>query len=464
MGILKRYSNALILAVRAIDLLIMMSAAFVANFMVFGHWDVTSAYKVVIAFGLLLFMVFAEHLNLYRPWRGSAIVDELWILHRCWVAVMITVLLLYIITQSSDTYDDRWLWSWLGLGLAFLTICRLIIRIGLRALRKRGFNQRHIVLAGLNDLAHETIDRLRGSPWSGLNVKGYFDDQPQDTKPSHRGVNIDYLGDLTQLVNFVDNNEVDQVWITFPLNAKDKVEQVLYELRHHTIDIRLVLDIFSFRLLNHSISDVAGLPILNIAMSPTTGVNGFIKSCYDRVLAVLAVILLSPFMLLVAVGIKLTSPGPVFYCQERIGWNNRPFVMYKFRTMPVNVENTTGPIWSRHGESRATQFGTFLRRTSLDELPQLLNVLKGDMSLVGPRPERPHFVEQFKDQVPDYMKKHMVKAGMTGWAQVNGWRGDSSIEKRIEYDLYYIKNWSIMLDLKILLLTIVKGFIHSNAH
>jgi putative colanic acid biosynthesis UDP-glucose lipid carrier transferase len=194
------------------------------------------------------------------------------------------------------------------------------------------------------------------------------------------------------------------------------------------------------------------------------GFNRYIKEIVDRLFAFILLFLISPLLLLIAIGVKLSSPGPVFYRQERVGWNNRSFTMLKFRSMPTDAEAGTGAVWARPGEKRATRFGGFLRKTSLDELPQLLNVLKGDMSLVGPRPERPDFVEVFKDQVPNYMKKHMVKAGITGWAQVNGWRGDTDLNRRIEHDLYYIQHWSVWFDLEIALRTVLTGFINKNAY
>jgi putative colanic acid biosynthesis UDP-glucose lipid carrier transferase len=225
-----------------------------------------------------------------------------------------------------------------------------------------------------------------------------------------------------------------------------------------------VPDIFNFALLNHSMTEVAGLPVINLAESPLSGVNRAIKGAEDFVLSLLLLVILSPLMLLIAVGVKLSSPGPAFYAQQRVTWNGRRFMMRKFRTMPVDAEVTTGPVWSGPGERRSTPFGAFLRRASLDELPQLLNVLQGDMSLVGPRPERPEFVEQFRQQIPGYMQKHLVKAGITGWAQVNDLRGDTDLTRRIEYDLYYIDNWSLMFDLRILCLTLWHILTSRNAH
>ena len=260
------------------------------------------------------------------------------------------------------------------------------------------------------------------------------------------------------------NNNPDQIWLAMPLKDADLIEHIIRGLRQTTSDIRLVPDFFGYRLINHSISSIADMSVINISVTPMDGLNRWVKAVEDKLIAILILILLSPLMLLIACAVKLSSRGPVIYRQERLSWNGRPFQMLKFRSMPINVEDGTGPKWARSGEVRATAVGRFLRKTSLDELPQFWNVMKGDMSIVGPRPERPVFVEQFKEEIPSYMQKHMVKAGITGWAQVNGWRGDTDLKQRIEHDLYYIENWSIWLDLKIIFLTIFKGFINKNAY
>jgi putative colanic acid biosynthesis UDP-glucose lipid carrier transferase len=251
--------------------------------------------------------------------------------------------------------------------------------------------------------------------------------------------------------------------VAFP--GASLAERVQHELRHLPVSIRLVIDCFAFKQSKFlSLNTVAGIPTLDVSVSPLHGINRYIKELEDRLLALLILLLLSPLMFLIALGVKLSSRGPVFYKQVRVGWNNRKFTMLKFRSMPVDAEAKTGAVWAKPSENRATPFGAFLRKTSLDELPQLINVLRGDMSLVGPRPERPDFVEVFKDQVPNYMKKHMVKAGITGWAQVNGWRGDTDLNQRIEHDLYYIQHWSLWFDLEIAFRTLLTGFIHKNAY
>jgi len=229
-------------------------------------------------------------------------------------------------------------------------------------------------------------------------------------------------------------------------------------------DIRLIPDLYGLHLINHSISTISGMSVINLSVTPMDGLNRWIKAAEDKILASLILIFTSPLLLLLGIVVKLSSPGPVIYAQERVSWNGKMFLMYKFRTMPACAEQATGPVWASRGERRATPVGAFLRKTSIDELPQFWNVLKGDMSIVGPRPERPVFVEQFRDEIPRYMQKHKVKGGITGWAQVNGWRGDTDLEKRIEHDIFYIDNWSLWLDLKIIFFTAFRGMVHPHAY
>ncbi len=228
--------------------------------------------------------------------------------------------------------------------------------------------------------------------------------------------------------------------------------------------MRFVPDIYGFHLLNHSLTDIAGLPVVSLTETPMSGVNRVVKALEDHVLAALLLVCTAPLLVAIAVGVKISSPGPALYRQVRVTWKGERFTMLKFRTMPTHAEAASGPVWSRHGEARTQCFGALLRRFSLDELPQLFNVLRGDMSLVGPRPERPEFVSQFRKEIPGYMQKHLVKAGITGWAQVNDLRGDSDLGKRIQFDLYYIENWSLAFDLRILTLTIWRVFRSHNAH
>jgi putative colanic acid biosysnthesis UDP-glucose lipid carrier transferase len=273
---------------------------------------------------------------------------------------------------------------------------------------------------------------------------------------------VPVAGEVDQLFRDLDDGSLDQIWIALPLRAEARIRELLERLRRYSVQVRFVPDIFNFTLLHHSMTEIAGLPVINLTESPLEGANLLLKKLEDFFLSLFILLITSPLMLLIAIGVKLSSPGPVFYRQERVTWNGERFHILKFRTM-LNGAEAGGPVWSNRNEARATRFGAFLRRTSLDELPQFLNALRGEMSVVGPRPERPEFVERFKQEIPGYMQKHLVKAGITGWAQVNDFRGDTSLHERIQCDLYYIENWSLWFDLRIIALTVLHIFRSRNA-
>jgi putative colanic acid biosynthesis UDP-glucose lipid carrier transferase len=461
-GVLREHSSTLILVMRSLDVLAIVVAAAVAYRFTVGEWPIRETYQVGIALGLVCAFVSFDSFALYRAWRGISTMIELRALTAAWVAAFVALVCLLAVTGGLERISLGWLLTWTASGWGVLVIFRVVLRFVLRWIRTEGYNQRRVVIVGMSSRGMQIAQRIRRSTWTGLQVVGFFDERcPARTGASDK---LPCLGHPQDLARYVAENQIDQVWVVYPLKAEERVKEVLHLLRHSTVDVRYVLDIFGFDLCNHSINEVAGIPILNLSASPLRGMNAFLKAAEDRVLALLILTIISPLMLAIAVGVKLSSPGPVFYRQERLSWNNRPFMMLKFRSMPVAAESDSGPVWAKAGENRATKFGAFLRRTSLDELPQFINVLKGDMSIVGPRPERPVFVEQFKDEIPSYMKKHLVKAGITGWAQIHGWRGDTDLAKRIEYDLYYIEHWSLWLDLRIVFMTIFKGFIHKNAY
>uniref|UniRef100_UPI002607A365 undecaprenyl-phosphate glucose phosphotransferase n=1 Tax=uncultured Pseudoalteromonas sp. TaxID=114053 RepID=UPI002607A365 len=314
-----------------------------------------------------------------------------------------------------------------------------------------------VVVIGDGNVANRMVAKVYNSPWTGYRIVGSFGDEPL--------TDCNLLGDFNEIENYINEHceEIDQIWIALPLSDELLVEQILHGLRNATQTIRYIPDMRGFRLINHSVSDIAGMPVINLSMSPISGSNQLLKSLEDKFLSGIILLMISPILIALAIGVKLTSPGPVFYRQERVSWNNKKFMMLKFRSMPQNSEKD-GVQWGGAKNKTNTKFGQFIRKTSLDELPQFINVLKGDMSIVGPRPERTVFVEQFKDEIPGYMQKHMVKAGITGWAQINGWRGDTDLQKRIDCDLYYIDNWSVWFDIKIIFLTIFKGFVNKNAY
>jgi Undecaprenyl-phosphate glucose phosphotransferase len=273
------------------------------------------------------------------------------------------------------------------------------------------------------------------------------------------------MGGCRLLSELLADNSIDEVFVALPLRSHRKYGYIINECEQHGVRLRIIPDYRKFFPGNPNIQDFDGIPILNVREVPLDDpFNKFTKRTLDLLISVTALLLTSPLMLIIAFGIKLTSPGPVLFRQERIGLNNRPFDMLKFRSMRVTQDDSAAIQWTTANDIRKTAFGSFLRKTSLDELPQFFNVLVGTMSVVGPRPERPFFVDQFREEIPRYMVKHQVKPGITGWAQVNGWRGDTSIEKRIECDLYYIENWDVIFDLKIIFLTFFKGLVHTNAY
>lgn len=459
-GILKEHATSLNAALYAADWLMIAFSAWLAHWLYLGDTQLPGHYSVGILIALLLAAWLFPRFALYQAWRGGAIIDEMRSVSLAWGAVLLALTAFAFSTKMGAEFSRGWLGAWAVVGWFNLLVARMLLRVALRWLRLHGLNQRHIVIVGSVGLSEQVAKRLRAAPWMGLNIVGYFHD---DENGGAEIAGVPVIGALDALASYVAEKEVQQVWIAMPLRDEEKVRWLLHELRHTTVDIRFVPDLFGLRLLNHSVMDVAGLPVMNLSVSPMTGMNVLLKAVEDRIISLIILLLISPVMLLIAIGVKLSSPGPVFYRQERVGWNGETFMMYKFRSMPVDVEKD-GVRWGGAGKTKqATTFGSLLRRNSLDELPQFINVLKGDMSIVGPRPERPMFVDKFKDEIPDYMKKHLVKAGITGWAQVNGWRGDTDLTKRIEYDLYYIENWSLWFDLRIIFLTILRGFVSKSA-
>lgn len=344
---------------------------------------------------------------------------------------------------------------------ALMISLRLVFYYFIRRARQQGRYLRRVIVVGAGRAGRRLATAMVQYPWMGLEVAGFFDDLKSDSG--------DVLGSTEDVVPFIDREEhsgrpIDYVYIALPLGASDRIEYLVSELSSRLPHVCLVPDIFHFDIINSRVTDIDGMPVIHLIDEAPFEVRRLVKRAIDIIFSAVFLLLAAPLMLLIALAVKLSSRGPVLYRQQRMGLNGHTFDMLKFRSMPINAEGKTGPVWARSGENRATPVGRFLRRTSLDELPQFINVLKGDMSVVGPRPERPIFIDQFREHVPRYMLRHKMKAGITGWAQVNGWRGNTSIERRIEYDIYYIQNWSLKLDFKIMVLTLWKGFVNENAY
>ena len=339
---------------------------------------------------------------------------------------------------------------------------RLMIRAFLRSIRKNGYNQKHILLVGYSKAAEQYIDRIKQNPQWGYNIRGILDDNIA-RGTMYKGIKV--IGSVGNLSYILPENKLDEIAITLGLEEYYKLEKIVAECEKSGVHTKFIPDYGNIIPTRPYTEDLLGLPVINIRYVPLSNTfNALIKRLTDIIGSIICIIIFSPIMLTSAVLVKMTSKGPLIFKQERVGLHNKPFQMYKFRTMYVQTEEEERKGWTQKNDPRVTSVGRFLRKTSLDEFPQLFNVLKGDMSLVGPRPERPQYVEKFREEIPRYMIKHQVRPGMTGWAQVNGYRGDTSIRKRIEHDLYYIENWTLGLDIKILFLTVFKGFINKNAY
>ena len=339
---------------------------------------------------------------------------------------------------------------------------RLWIRAFLRSIRKKGYNQKHILLVGYSKAAEQYIDRIRQNPQWGYQIRGILDDNIA-RGTMYKGVKV--IGSIGNLAYILPENKLDEIAITLGLEEYYKLGKIVAECEKSGVHTKFIPDYGNIIPTRPYTEDLMGLPVINIRYVPLSNTfNAMVKRMTDIVGSLICIVIFSPVMLVSAALVKATSKGPLIFKQERVGLHNKPFWMYKFRTMYVQTEEEEKKGWTQKNDPRVTSVGKFLRKTSLDEFPQLFNVLKGDMSLVGPRPERPQYVEKFREEIPRYMIKHQVRPGMTGWAQVNGYRGDTSIKKRIEHDLYYIENWTLGLDMKILFLTVFKGFINKNAY
>ncbi len=465
-GILKEHSTALNALLHLFDWATITVAGWVAHRLYLGSWALPTNYSIVVGIAVLLSALLFPRLDLYRAWRGVSILDEIKSITFAWTLVIFLLLGFAFATKMGIDFSRGWLGIWSILGWGALVSGRVSLRVGLRWLRSQGFNQRRIVIVGTEALGGEVARRLQENPWIGLRITGFFCTNPTPLNATVEGLPVH--GSLEGLANYVARERIDQVWIALPLKEEESVKYLLHELRHSTADIRFIPDIFGFRLLNHSFTEVAGFPVLNLSVTPMQGINRLIKAVEDFALAALILLLISPAMLAIAIGVKLSSPGPVLFKQRRLGWDGRLINVYKFRTMVVHQESGNQVTQATKSDPRITPFGSFLRRTSLDELPQFFNVLQGRMSIVGPRPHALQHNEEYKELIDDYMLRHKVKPGITGWAQVNGWRGETDtlekMQKRVEFDLYYIEHWSLWFDLKIIFMTLFKGFINKNAY
>jgi Undecaprenyl-phosphate glucose phosphotransferase len=420
-----------------------------------------SAYLRLFPFIAVLWPLVYYFHGLYQVRRNRSSVEE-------GFAVLVgtalaTLLLIGIATfLRGFDYSRAVLLLFFASDVLFVFAGRTAIRRYLEEAWRHGYGVRRVLVVGAGRLGRAVVDKLAEHPEAGLRAVGFVDDDPGKQGLAYRGVPI--VGQTADAEEIVERKRVDAVFLALPLEAHRAMLAVLKDVARTVADVRVVPDLLQHITFRAGVEDLDGLPVVHLTQVPLTGWMSLVKRTLDLVIAATALVLLSPLFAVIALAIRLSDGRPVFYRQRRMGLDGRPFEIVKFRSMRLGAEDESGPTWAGPDDPRRTRVGRFLRRWSLDELPQLVNVVKGEMSLVGPRPERPEFVREFKEKFPQYMVRHRVRAGMTGWAQVHGWRGATDLAKRIEYDLYYIENWSLALDVKILWLTLRYGLRHRNAY
>ena len=419
-------------------------------------------YLLLLVFIVPMYMLIYYLCSVYAPKRTVRRRFEIYgILKANTIGIIALIIILFMILRMF--YVSRSVMAFFYVFNVFFTSCfRYYLRKILRTFRKKGYNLKHILIVGYSRAAEEYIDRLTDNPQWGYVACGILDNHvPAGTV--YKGVKV--LGTLGNLEIILPENKMDEIAIALSLKDYDYLEHIVGICEKSGVHTKFIPDYNSLIPSRPYTEDLQGLPVINIRYVPLTNTgNMMVKRAMDIVGSLFGIILTSPIMILSAILVKLSSPGPIIFKQERVGLHNKPFYMYKFRSMELQSPKEEKKAWTVKNDPRVTGVGKILRRTSLDELPQLFNILKGDMSLVGPRPERPLFVEKFKEEIPRYMVKHQVRPGLTGWAQVNGLRGDTSIRKRIEYDIYYIENWTLGFDIKIILMTFFTGIINKNAY
>ena len=451
--------SAFATALRILDPFVVALTGLLSYYLRFDDLERPDYYKVAILVVFALVIAAFAVFDVYR-WRpDEGLRRGLARLVGGWFGIVLALVLLLYATKTGSYFSRQWLGVWSALAFVALVLARIAAVFTLRAMHRRGLMTRRIAIAGAGRLGQEIARRFARAPETGVRVVAFYDDAPELRGAVVEGVAV--KGPVDDLREHLRGDRIDQVWIALPLRAGDRVARLLQELLPLNVKVRFVPDIFGFQLLNHSFTEVCGLPVVNIAESPLSGLKGAIKWLEDKVIALVILAIISPLLALIAIGVKLDSPGPVLFRQRRGGLDNREIVVWKFRTMAVHDEKAVGDVpQARKDDPRITRFGAFLRRTSLDELPQFINVVRGDMSIVGPRPHPLWLNDYHRDKIPRYMLRSWIKPGITGWAQICGWRGETDelwkMDMRVQHDLYYIEHWSVGFDLYIILMTLFR--------
>ena len=453
-----------------LDALVIFTSYLIAYLIMYYNDDAILALSAQVYFSALIiiipgFLILYEFFELYTPKRISGRRSEIANIFKAnSIGFLIFTLTLYLGGKNMNMhhFSRRLVIIFYILTNVLMVFERSFIRSFLMSIRTKGYNQKHILLIGYSRAAEGYIDRVKQNPEWGYNIRGILDDH-KERGYCYNGVKV--IGTIANLHMILEMNVLDEIAITLSIKEYEHLEAIVNDCEKSGVHTKFIPDYNNFIPTIPYIEDLQGLPVINIRHVPLTELhNAYIKRIVDIFGALFGIILFSPVMLITAILVKLTDGGPIIYSQERVGLHNKPFKMYKFRSMSVQKASEEKSKWTTPNDPRVTTVGRFIRKTSIDETPQFFNVLKGNMSLVGPRPERPFYVEKFREEIPHYMIKHQVRPGLTGWAQVNGFRGDTSIQKRIDHDLYYIENWTLGFDFKIMFLTIFKGFINKNAY
>ena len=451
-----------------LDALVIFISYLIAYLIMYYNDDAILALSAQVYFSALIiiipgFLILYEFFELYTPKRISGRRSEIANIFKAnSIGFLIFTLTLYLGGKNMNMhhFSRRLVIIFYILTNVLMVFERSFIRSFLMSIRTKGYNQKHILLIGYSRAAEGYIDRVKQNPEWGYNIRGILDDH-KERGYCYNGVKV--IGTIANLHMILEMNVLDEIAITLSIKEYEHLEAIVNDCEKSGVHTKFIPDYNNFIPTIPYIEDLQGLPVINIRHVPLTELhNAYIKRIVDIFGALFGIILFSPVMLITAILVKLTDGGPIIYSQERVGLHNKPFKMYKFRSMAVQKPSEEKSKWTTQNDPRVTGVGRFIRKTSIDETPQFFNVLKGNMSLVGPRPERPFYVEKFREEIPHYMIKHQVRPGLTGWAQVNGFRGDTSIQKRIDHDLYYIENWTLGFDFKIMFLTIFKGFINKN--
>jgi putative colanic acid biosynthesis UDP-glucose lipid carrier transferase len=459
---------------RIIDIAMVALGALIAAAVHNGQWVwLDDMQSVSLAFDCLLVVVFFPALGIYQSWRGKPLMDLLFRVSGAWVMVETTGVLISFSLHRSDLLSRLWLLYWAAATIVLLIVTKALVYSVLKGLRREGFNHKAVAIVGGAPYGKFLIEQMRSRPEAGFSPLVVYDedgpvDPYQDPEAAQAVEGVPVERDFAAMIQLVRDRAIRELWLALPISKEKTIHRFVMELRNDFVNIRFIPDVRSLTLFSQPMVDLLGVPAINLAASPITDLRVLPKRVFDRLFAFGALTALAPLMLVIAVMVKLSSPGPVFFRQKRKGIDGNQFEIYKFRSMKVHAEVAGKVTQATRRDPRITAVGAFLRRTSLDELPQFINVLRGEMSVVGPRPHALEHDDIYKDLVKGYMHRYRIKPGITGWAQINGYRGETDrIEKmmgRVKLDLYYMQNWTFWLDIKIVVLTLWKGFVGSNAY